>query len=262
LLLDNELAIYDRAAQLPDRYQRHKPHLALRRLCQRRYHTAVLHGNLHLRRGESHANADRDSDGNAHTDSYAYCNSNSYAYTDSYAYGHSNSYAYTDSYAYGHSDSYAYTDSYAYGHSDSYAYTDSYAYVDTNNPAETKPDTKATSDAAASSVGPSLKPASPWVLGEVGDHCGAALSGSGGRTRLGIFARKCFGSAMSSHRFQSWSKSRKRREDAHALRRSGSYRTKRCLLTLQRFSPITWGLAESAVRIKAKMRLTHFRGFW
>jgi hypothetical protein len=34
------------------------------------------------------------------------------------------------------------------------------------------------------------------ALGEAGDHCGAALSGSGGRTRPGIFARKCFGSAM------------------------------------------------------------------
>ena len=76
--------------------------------------------------------------------------------TDSDANGHSNSYAYTDSYAYGDSNSYAHTDSYAYGHSNSYAYTDSYAY----GPAETKPDTKATSDTAASAIGPILKRAS------------------------------------------------------------------------------------------------------
>ena len=82
-MLDNRFSgsgVYDCAAQLPDRYQRHKPHLALRRLCQRRYYAAVLDGNLHLRTGESHANADRDSDGNSHS------HSNSYAYTDSYAY--------------------------------------------------------------------------------------------------------------------------------------------------------------------------------
>jgi serine-aspartate repeat-containing protein C/D/E len=51
------------------------------------------------------------------------------------------------------SNSYAYTDSYANGDSNSYAYTDSYGDADTNNPAEIKPDTKATSDTAASPVG-------------------------------------------------------------------------------------------------------------
>jgi hypothetical protein len=32
-------------------------------------------------------------------------------------------------------------------------------------------------------------------------------------------------------------------------------------LNASTFQPITWGLAESAVKIKAKMRLTRFRGF-
>jgi hypothetical protein len=96
-----------------------------------------------VRAGDSHANTN--------------CDSNSYAYADSYAYCDGNSYAYTDGYANGHSDSYAYTDSYANGHSNSYAYTDSYAYVDAYGPAETKPDTKATSDTAASPVGASRK---------------------------------------------------------------------------------------------------------
>jgi len=113
--LGNGPAIYDGAAQLPDRYQRHRPHLALRRVCQRRYYTAGIDGNLHLRTGESHANADR------HSDSYAYGHSNGYAYTDSYANGDSNSYAYTDSYANCHSNSYAYTDSYGYCYSNSYS---------------------------------------------------------------------------------------------------------------------------------------------
>src|SRR5437867_8103453 len=98
----------------PDRYQRHKQNLALRRVCQRRYYAAVLDGNLHVRAGESHANADRHSDGNSHADSYANCDSNGYAYTDSYANGHSNSYAYTDSYAYGHSNSNSNSDSDCY----------------------------------------------------------------------------------------------------------------------------------------------------
>jgi len=98
--LGNGPAIYDGAAQLPDRYQRHRPHLALRRLRQRRYYTAVLDGNLHLRTGESHANAYGHSNCHAYTDSYAYSDSHSYAYTHSYAYGDSHSYAYTHSYAY------------------------------------------------------------------------------------------------------------------------------------------------------------------
>ena len=96
-----------------------------------------------MRAGESHANADGDSDGNSHSDS----NTN----------GDSNSNTHTDSYANSDSNSYAYADSYAYGDSDSYAYADSYAYVDAYGPAETKPDTKATSDAAASSVGGTRK---------------------------------------------------------------------------------------------------------
>jgi len=44
--------------------------------------------------GSPHANADRDSDGNAHTDSDAHCDSDGYAYADSYANSHSDSYAY------------------------------------------------------------------------------------------------------------------------------------------------------------------------
>jgi hypothetical protein len=86
--------VYDCAPQLSDRYQRHKPHLALRRVRQRRNYTATLDGNLHLRTGVSHANADRDSDGNAHTDSDAHCDGDGYAYADGYANGHSDSYAY------------------------------------------------------------------------------------------------------------------------------------------------------------------------
>ena len=93
-----------------------------------------------MRTGESHANADRDSNRNSHADSYAYCDGNSYAHTDSYANGHSNSYAYTDSYAYGHSNS----------NSDSDCYCD--VDVDAYGPAETKPDTKAAPDSAAAAV--------------------------------------------------------------------------------------------------------------
>ena len=83
-----------------------------------------------------------------HTDGHT----DGYAYTDSYADCDSNGYAYTDSYANCDSNGYAYTDSYANGHSNSYAYADTYAYVDGYGPAETKPDTKAISDTAASSV--------------------------------------------------------------------------------------------------------------
>src|SRR5207249_652115 len=75
-----------------------------------------------------------------------------YAYADGYANCDSNGYAYADDYAYCDSDSYAYADSYAYCDSNSYAYTDSYAYVDAYGPAENKPDTKATSDTAASPI--------------------------------------------------------------------------------------------------------------
>jgi hypothetical protein len=78
-----------------------------------------------------------------HADSYANCDSNRYAYTDSDANCDS--------------DSYAYTDSDAYSYSNSHAYTYSYAYVDAYDPAETKPDTKAASDTAASSVKVSRK---------------------------------------------------------------------------------------------------------
>ena len=59
--------------------------------------------------------------------------------------------------AYADSDSYAYTDSDADCDSDRYAYTDGYANVDAYGPAETKPDTKATSDAATSPVGATRK---------------------------------------------------------------------------------------------------------
>jgi hypothetical protein len=54
-------------------------------------------------------------------------------------------------------------------------------------------------------------------------HCLPAVCGKV-RPRESFRSWEC---AASSHRFQSRSKSRKRREDAHALRRSGSYRTKR-----------------------------------
>ena len=93
----------------------------------------------------------RDANGNAN------CDSNSYAYTDSYANCDSDGYAYADSYAYCDSNSYAYTDSYAYGDSNRYAYTDTYSNVDAYDPAESKPDTEAISDAAASSVGATRK---------------------------------------------------------------------------------------------------------
>jgi hypothetical protein len=129
--------------------------------------------------GHAHTDSDAncDSNGYAYTDSDADCDSNGYAYTDSYAdcdsnsngnsysYAHadsdadcdSNGYAYADSYANCDSNSYAYADSYAYCDSDGYAYTDTYAYVDAYDPAETKPDTKATSDTAASPVSGSGK---------------------------------------------------------------------------------------------------------
>jgi hypothetical protein len=106
---------------------------------------------------QSLADANGDSDGNSHSNSNTNGYSNSYSHADSYAYCDSNSYAYADGYAYGYSNSHAYTDSYAYGYGNSYAHTDSYAYVDTNNPAETKPDTKAASDTAASPVSGSGK---------------------------------------------------------------------------------------------------------
>jgi hypothetical protein len=82
-LLDNRFSgsgVYDCAAQLPDRYQRHKPDLALRRVCQRRYYTAVLDGNLHLRAGESHANGDSNSYTYCYANCYANCNGDTYAY--------------------------------------------------------------------------------------------------------------------------------------------------------------------------------------
>jgi hypothetical protein len=98
-LLDNGFSgsgVYDCAAQLPDRYQRHRPHLALRWVCQRRYHTVVLDGNPPLRPGESHANGDSDA------------NSNGYAYADSDANGGSDSYSDADSHANCNGDTYAY----------------------------------------------------------------------------------------------------------------------------------------------------------
>jgi serine-aspartate repeat-containing protein C/D/E len=108
--------------------------------------------------GESQPNANGDTDGNSHSDSDANGDGNSYAYTDSYTNCDGNGYAYADSYANGDSNSNAYTDSYANGDSDSYAYTDTYAYLDAYGPAETKPDSKATtSDTAASPVSGSGK---------------------------------------------------------------------------------------------------------
>jgi hypothetical protein len=178
-----------------------------------------------LRTGESHANADRDSNSNSHSDSNTNSDSNSYAYTDSYAYGHSNGYAYTDSYSYSYSHSYSYSNSY------SYAYTDSYAYVDAYGPAETKPDTKATSDTAASPIGTDSE-ACLAVVRRLPDEGGSSVWRGPERFR-GAHAPRDFRTKVlwecdaSSHRFQLRSKSRKPREDAHALRRSGSYRTKR-----------------------------------
>ena len=120
-------AIYDSAAQFPDRYQRHKQDLALGRICQRRGYTAIVDGNLHVP-GGAISNADRDpdrySDSNSHSDRNANCYSNSYAYADSHA----------------------------NGDSDGYAYTDTYAYVDAYGPAEIKPDTKAATDPAAAAL--------------------------------------------------------------------------------------------------------------
>jgi hypothetical protein len=109
------------------------------------------------------SNADCDSNGYAYADSNADCDSNGYAYADSNGYRDSNGYAYTDSYGNCDSNGYAYTDSYgnSYAYTDSYgngdAYTDTYAYGDGYGPAETKPDTKAISDTAASSVGANSK---------------------------------------------------------------------------------------------------------
>ena len=110
---------------------------------------------------DSYANSDSNS--YAYTDSYANCDSNSNAHTDGYANSDSNSYAYTDSYANGYSNSYAHTDGYAYCDSDGNAHTDGYANCDGNGdvdaygPAETKPDTKAASDTAASPIGATRK---------------------------------------------------------------------------------------------------------
>jgi hypothetical protein len=98
-LLDNRFSgsgVYDCAAQLPDRYQRNGPHLALRRVCQRRYYTAKLDGNLHLRTRESHANTDC----NCNTDCSSYCDCN--AYGDSHSYGHCDTYCNTYAYCHSH----------------------------------------------------------------------------------------------------------------------------------------------------------------
>src|SRR6266481_5820349 len=67
-----------------------------------------------------------------------------------YANGDSNSHAYSYSNANAYADSYTYTDANTY--SNSYAYTNTYANVDAYGPAETKPDTKAASDTAATSL--------------------------------------------------------------------------------------------------------------
>jgi hypothetical protein len=130
--------------------------LARRRVCQRRYYTAVLDGNLHVRTGDSHANADRDSNGNSHADSDTNCDSDSYAYADSDANCDSDSYAYTDSDANCDSDSYAYTDGYANCDGDSYCYryTDTYFHTETNPDAKRFAFAQATSDTAASPIGP------------------------------------------------------------------------------------------------------------
>ena len=57
----------------------------------------------------------------------------------------------------GDSNSYAYADSYGNGDSNGYAYADSYAHVDAYDPAETKPDAEAISDAAAAPIGTTPK---------------------------------------------------------------------------------------------------------
>jgi hypothetical protein len=94
----NGPAIYDSAAQLPDRYQRYNQDLALGRVCQRRYYTAKLDGDLHVPRGSiPNANGYRDSDGNSHSDGYANRDSNSYAYANSYSYGNGNGYSNSNS---------------------------------------------------------------------------------------------------------------------------------------------------------------------
>jgi|SRR5436309_2627755 len=128
--------------------------------------------------GYAHTDSYAYCDGNsyAYTDSYANCDSNGYAYTDSYGNGHSNSYAYADSYGNGHSNSYAHADSYGNGHSNSYAYADSYAYVDAYGPAETKPDTKAISDTAASPIGATRK----QLCGNSRENLASSPRGEGG----------------------------------------------------------------------------------
>jgi hypothetical protein len=63
---------------------------------------ARIHLHLHLPAiySNAYSDGDADSNGHAHTDSFAYSNSNGYAHTDSYGYGNSNGYAHTDSYTY------------------------------------------------------------------------------------------------------------------------------------------------------------------
>ena len=97
---------------------------------------------------------------------HAYCDAN----------GDSDSYAYTDSDANCDGNSHAYTDSDAYGDSNSYAYADSYAYVDAYGPAETKPDTKATSDTAASPIGATRK----RLCGNSRENLASSPRGEGG----------------------------------------------------------------------------------
>jgi hypothetical protein len=123
--LGNGPVIYDGAAQLPDRYQWHKPHLALRRLRQRRDYTAGLDGNLHLpRRAIPNANG------------YAHSNSNGYRYSNCGSFGD----AYRNSNSYSHSRSY------------SYCYSDAYLHTETNPDAKRCAFAKAAPDSAAAAV--------------------------------------------------------------------------------------------------------------
>jgi hypothetical protein len=202
-----------------------------------------------------HANADPDGHGNG------------YAHSDRNTNGYSDSYAYTDSYCYRYSDSYAYADSYGYCDSNGYAYADSYAYFDAYDPTESKPDTKAASDTAASTVGPILNPASPWhcpwarrvitmappsavpggARASESSHCLPAVCGKVLFTREDLRSWEC---DPSSHHFQPWNQIPKAARGRASTPKLLQLRTKRCLLSLQRFNSITSGLPNPRSRQK------------
>jgi len=107
----NGPAIYDSAAQFPDRYQWHKQDLALWRVCQRRYYAAVLDGNLHV-------------PGSAVPNANGYCNSNCYRHSNCGSFGdaYSNCYRHSNSYSNRNRNRDSYSNCYRHSNSNSYAY--------------------------------------------------------------------------------------------------------------------------------------------